>query len=114
LSESVTQQHFIQWLKLQYPSLYAVTAAFPNQGKRSYANASRMKAEGLKKGMPDVVIFHPEKLYHGMFIEFKSGKGKLSPEQSQMIELLTHRDYYCCVCRNLEEAIQEVMRYFNG
>jgi hypothetical protein len=109
--ESIIQQHFIQWLKLQYPRVWEVTASFPNQGRRSAANASRMKAEGLKKGIPDVVIFQPSKGYHGMFIEFKHGKMVVSPEQRQMIELLTNRDYYCCTCWELETAIKELKDY---
>lgn len=73
-----------------------------------------MKAEGLKKGIPDVVIFHPTEKYHGMFIEFKDGKKKLSPEQANMIELLSARGYNCCVCWTLESAIKEVRGYLNG
>jgi hypothetical protein len=113
-SESVTQQYFMQWLKLQYPRVHEVTASFPNEGKRSYKNASRMKAEGLKKGMPDLGIFYPTPRHHGMFIELKSPKGKLTEDQCNMMELLASKGYYCCASWTLESAQDEVRKYLNG
>lgn len=113
-TESLIQQHFMQWLKLQYPSVFEVTASFPNEGRRSFKNASRMKAEGLKKGMPDIGIFYPTSKHHGMFIEFKSAKGRLSETQCYRIELLVALGYYCCVCWTLETAQEEVRKYLNG
>lgn len=112
--ESIIQQNFMQWLKLQYRFLFDVTCAIPNQGRRSYKNASRMKAEGMKKGMPDVVIFYPSGFYHGMFIEFKSEKGKPSVDQIKMMETLTENDYYCCYCYSLEDGIREIRGYLNN
>lgn len=112
-SESITQQHFMTWLKLQFPKVHEVTASFPNEGKRSLRNASRMKAEGLKKGMPDLGVFYPTKHHPGMFIEFKSPKGKLTESQCDMLELLAARGYYCCACWTLEAAISEMRGYLN-
>lgn len=77
------------------------------------ANASRMKAEGLKAGMPDIVMFYPANGFHGMFIEFKSKKGKVSDVQSVMIERLIAQGYYCSVCNHLEVAIQETRKYLH-
>lgn len=76
--------------------------------------AMRLKREGLKKGFPDVGIFVPRGGYHGMFIEFKGPKGKLSPEQIKMRKLLEDNDYVVKVCDTLDDAINATVSYLGG
>jgi hypothetical protein len=57
--------------------LYAV----PNAGKRDYRAATYMISEGLRKGVPDMVLAYAASGYHGLYIEFKYGSGTLSKEQ---------------------------------
>jgi hypothetical protein len=48
--------------------------AIPNGSKRSIGVAKKLKAEGVKRGVPDVAVPISSQPYAGMFIEFKSEK----------------------------------------
>lgn len=51
----------------------------PNGGWRKKATAGRLKAQGVKPGIPDVVILRPDG--SPIYIELKSFGGVLSPAQ---------------------------------
>lgn len=59
---------------------------------------------GYRKGTLDVTILEPRGEYHGLFIEFKSPKGSLEPEQKEVIRLLQARGYAVAVCKSIEHA----------
>jgi hypothetical protein len=52
--------------------------------------------------------------YHGMYIEMKSGTGRLSPDQKRIIKNLQARHYHVVVCRSATEAMMEIKEYLNG
>jgi hypothetical protein len=62
--------------------------AIPNGGKRNVITATKLKAEGVKAGVPDLCIIHEGQAF---FLEVKrpastaGGKGRLSPAQKEMI-----------------------------
>ena len=83
-SETQIQQSFIQYLDLcAHRDL--VYWAVPNGGKRSKVEAARLKAEGVRAGVPDVHF-----IFRGVFhvLEIKTKKGRLSLDQKVMIERL--------------------------
>ena len=43
----------------------------PNEGKRSYQYAARLKRIGMQKGFPDLLFPYPRKNAHGLYIEMK-------------------------------------------
>lgn len=75
--------------------------------------AIRLKAEGLLSGVPDLFIPHPRGPYSGLFIETKSLKGTVSPEQRQVFEFLRNQGYQVEVYRSLEEGQSIVHKYFS-
>ena len=80
-----------------------VFTAVPNGGKRSSAiEGSRLKAEGLMPGFPDLCI-----LSHNTCIEMKKTKGgRLSREQKMWAERLESIGWTCVTCYGHEEAIK--------
>ena len=57
-TESEEQQTLFRWAAMQcgkYPEL-ALMFHIPNEGKRSWMTGGRMKAEGLKSGVPDIFL----------------------------------------------------------
>jgi hypothetical protein len=87
--------------------------AIPNGSKRSIGVAKKLKAEGVKRGVPDVAVPISSQQYAGMFIEFKSEKGKLSKEQKEYIGHLENEGYYCVVCRTSCDAITKLEKYLS-
>ena len=83
------QEHKIQKTIAQYLDLRGVCWwAVPNGGSRHIKTAQKLKAEGVKSGVPDITIIH-DGLYYGL--EVKKPKtdtraGVLSITQKTMIE----------------------------
>ncbi len=73
----------------------------------------RNRQMGMKKGVPDLMLPIPMKGYHGLFIELKTDKGRLSQEQKNWIKALTTFGYKAAVCRGWEEAKDTLEEYIN-
>lgn len=81
--------------------------AIPNGGERNPATASRLKAEGVKTGVPDLCLPVPRRNYAGLYIEMKKPGGTLSKAQKDdWIPFLTSQFYYVAVCYNYLDAIR--------
>lgn len=86
--------------------------AIPNGGERNIIVAARMKAEGVRAGVPDMFLAYPTPFAHGLFIELKKTKGgRVSDAQKSFISELTEQGYRATVCKGAEEAINEIKRY---
>lgn len=114
-TEHSEQCAFMDWLRLQYPNVYKVTYAVPNgahlaRGPRSYM---RLQKEGLRKGVPDIIIDYPCNGYHGARIEMKRKGNKPSPEQISFLNNLHEHKYACAICFNADEAKVFIFRYLN-
>jgi len=88
--------------------------AIPNGGYRTKATAGKMAAEGLKAGIADVFVPIPSKDYHGLFIEMKFGKNKLTELQREFFEYATAQGYLCKVAYSAEQAIEIIDEYLGS
>ena len=113
-SESVEQICLFRWAEWQagkYPELRWLFH-IPNGGLRSKATAGRLKAEGVKAGVPDLFLPVPHQGYHGLFIEMKREKGgKPSENQKEWLKQLNEAGYLAVICHGWEAAAQELTRY---
>ena len=73
--------------------------AVPNGGGRSVAGASKLKAEGVTAGVPD--LFVPGRR---AFIEVKKPGGRISPAQRDMMVKLRLLGYDCIVAHSVEDV----------
>ena len=73
--------------------VYEHTHATPNGGLRGIRTAIKMVAEGQKKGYPDLSIDLACGGYHGLRIEMKHGRNRLTPEQLVWMTRLTEAGY---------------------
>ena len=125
-SEHQEQVLLFQWASLNeaiYPELKNLFAV-PNGGKRPQKRGSngkmysptavRLKAEGLKAGVPDVFLDVPKGNYHGLRIEMKYGKNTTTPEQKNWIERLSKYGYYVAICHSFEEAQSIILAYLKS
>ena len=79
------QVAFFQLVELQlqkkHPYLEKLLFAVPNGGQRSKAQAGKLKAEGVKSGVSDIVLLKAGRGYGYLCIEMKHGKNKQSESQ---------------------------------
>ncbi|HEX4843173.1 MAG TPA: VRR-NUC domain-containing protein [Limnobacter sp.] len=109
------QVRFFQWAQVQAKTvpdldkLYAI----PNGGHRHNAVAAKLRAEGVKKGIPDVKLPVPRGGFVGLAIEFKAGENVPSKEQREKITQL-QRDGWCVTVCWCEEAAKRVVMGYLG
>lgn len=82
-----------------------------NEGQRSFAAARQLIAAGLRRGVPDLFIPQARNGYHGMFIEMKSEKGTLTPDQRAWLRDLRSWGYHAGVAYSFEEAKRAIEKY---
>lgn len=120
-SEHDEQAALFQWAALhegEEPRL-RLLFAIPNGGKRSKATAGRLKAEGVKAGVPDVflpaMMGRIGELYNGgLFIELKrTSGGSVSVAQRVMLAELERAGYRVAACRGWVEAARMICDYLN-
>lgn len=108
------QKTLIRWAELSTaarPEL-GLLHAIPNGGPRNKVAAVRLKAEGVKPGVPDLFLPVPRKGYHGMYIELKRRQGsRVSPEQREWKEKLQTQGYRVDVCKGFEAARDAILDY---
>jgi hypothetical protein len=87
----------------------------PNGGDRDIRVAARLKAQGVRRGVPDLIWMLPACGYYGLAMELKVGKNKATPEQSDWLRWLSDRNYFTCtVYDDPQEAIEILQRYLEG
>lgn len=85
----------------------------PNEGKRSYYTGKTLVRAGLRKGVPDLTIPRARGKYHGLYIEMKYGRNKLTAEQEHWLADLSRNGYAVKVAYSAEEAIQAIKKYMS-
>lgn len=90
--------------------LYAV----PNGGARNLIVAKKLKAEGVKPGVPDLHLPVSRLGYHGLWIETKTKAGRVSPEQKEWHELLRREGHLVVVVRSALQGIELMSGYLAG
>lgn len=89
--------------------------AIPNGGQRNLIVAKKLKAEGVRAGVPDLFLAVPRGRFHGMFVEMKKQKGgRLQDSQCIMLETLAAQGYYATVCHGWAEAGKAIEEYLKG
>lgn len=83
----------------------------PNGGTRNVREAVYLKKQGVKAGVPDVVILEPRGKWHGLFLELKVGYNKPSEKQLEFLERLRKNNYKTTVSWSLDEVIEEINLY---
>lgn len=117
-TEYSEQVELFKWARLVKTPLGPLSNymfAIPNEGKRSHQTAARLKAQGLRPGIPDVMIALPMNGKPGLFIEMKRQKGsKVSDNQKRWLDRLSRAGYVTAVALGFEQAREIVERYLEG
>ena len=110
--EQITLFRWADWMaQVRWPEL-AMMYHVPNGGYRNKAEAGRFRAQGVRAGVPDIVLPVPRGGYHGLYIELKrTVGGRVSDDQRDWLDRLTAQGYYTAVCRGWEAAKDAIESY---
>ena len=114
--ESKEQIKVVTWLKYQYSkALFTASVQEHAGGKFAFSNiqkAARRKRMGYRAGTPDIAIYEPKGVKHGLFVEMKAVTGGVvSPDQKAFLAELESRGYATLVCHGFEEAQKGITEY---
>lgn len=113
MSEHEDQQALFHWARIasrDYPELCGMFA-IPNGTRTTPRVAARMKAEGVLKGVSDIFLPAARGGKHGLFIEMKTERGRLSPEQIAFLAAMNAAGYHAVMCRGWEQAAETILDY---
>lgn len=109
------QVTLMQWWALahqQFGISEQLLFAIPNGGQRNIIVASKLKAEGVRAGVPDLFLAVPRHNCHGLFIEMKKPKGgSTSKQQEDMISMLDSQGYHAVVAHGWIQAKTSIECY---
>lgn len=126
--EERMQMALFSWvdLALRAPGMLGLGLLFavPNGGKRDARTAGRLKAAGVRAGVPDLLLpavrwgFVPSgglRLIHGLALELKAGKGKPTERQGEWMGRLRREGWLCVVVWDDWALAREVLDgYLHG
>lgn len=105
VSEATEQQTLATWLDF----MGLLWCHVPNGGFRTIGTARKLKSEGVKPGVPDVLIFsRPPKgnPVRGVAIELKrTRRGVVSAEQKAWLAALERAGWRCYVAKGAVDAV---------
>ena len=111
-SEHAEQALVVYLVNEMRPDLGEMMYAVPNGDLRHPKVAVKLKAEGVKAGVPDLVLAIPRGPYHGLYIEMKRIKGgRVSRDQVEWHERLRAQGYRVDVCYGHLEALAVIYGY---
>lgn len=111
--ESQEQTYLFQWAMWSAQKFPELDLLFhvPNGGRRDKREATSLKRQGVKAGVPDLVLPVARNGYFGLYIELKAGKNKTSEEQNKWIKQLKEQGYFVTVCYGWQEAKEVLEQY---
>jgi hypothetical protein len=114
-SEATEQEHVVSWClhrEGMYPDLKWIHHC-PNGGSRQKSEAYRLKAQGVKAGVPDLNLPVQKGSYIGLYIEMKYDDGTIEPSQKEWIKAMKAAGHFACVCYGFDYAIKVIEEYVN-
>lgn len=114
--ESQHQIAFFNWIKMQsvkYPELNFVFH-IPNGKQRHVIVATQLKREGVRKGVPDLMLLVPKGNFHGFVAELKFGHGRTSDEQEIWFNFLRKQGYFVGVYWEWTHLAADIVKYLDS
>ena len=120
-SEAAQGTAFMFWCAMQFshcPDLEYMHH-IPNGGERNIVVAAGLKAQGVRRGVPDymlpVVRCIQGRWYAGLWIELKKPKGgkKNDPDQLRWAAFLKSQGYFHALCLTWVQAADVVKFYYS-
>lgn len=112
--EGLEQAALLTEVRIRYPAAAKLIYHVPNGGHRHKLVAIELKKQGVRAGVPDLVLPMARGGFFGLYIEFKAKPpfdAAVSPAQDAYIQALTDQGYLALVCRGHIDAIEAIRAY---
>lgn len=111
--EGQEQAALMREIELRYPEVFELIYHVPNGGHRVKAVAAKLKAQGVKAGIPDLVLPMARGGYFGLYIEFKATvePAPVSTSQKDCLRRLNAQGYLAIVCRGHFDAMEQLRAF---
>ncbi|SFJ12634.1 VRR-NUC domain-containing protein [Pseudomonas argentinensis] len=112
--EGMEQAALFRWLQVRHPVAAGLAYHVPNGGHRVKAVAAKLKVQGVKAGVSDIVLPMARGGFFGLYIEFKAAaphSAALSETQRAFLHDVQQQGYKGVVCRGMDEAMKVIEAY---
>ncbi|MCK8688303.1 VRR-NUC domain-containing protein [Pseudomonas umsongensis] len=112
--EGQEQAALMTELRIRLPEVADLIYHVPNGGHRVKAVAAKLKAQGVKAGIPDLVLPMARGGFFGLYIEFKAtppNDAAISDRQHERIRKLNAQGYLAVVCRGHFDTMEQIRAY---
>ncbi len=111
--EGLEQAALMSEIEVRYPKVFEMLYHVPNGGHRHKSVALKLKQQGAKAGIPDLVLPMARGGFFGLYIEFKATvePAPVSPSQAACIRRLNDNGYLAVVCRGHFDAMEQIRAY---
>ena len=88
--------------------------AIPNGGRRNVREAVRLKAEGVKPGVSDLLLPLRRGGYAGLWLELKAPGNKPTKDQAEWIDRMNAAGYFAAWRDDWASAAELIFNYLEG
>ena len=113
--EQIDHINLVNWFNFEFPDYKKDFHHFANERACSFQQGRLLKRMQVTAGVPDffLAIPIPSDGFHGLWLELKVGKGKLSPEQSDFLARKIQRGYAAMAAWGFDAAKEIILSYLS-
>lgn len=112
--EGAEQQALLRWFEVRHPAAARLIYHPANGGHRVKVVAAKLKAQGVKAGVSDLVLPMARGGYHGLYLELKATPphdAAVSASQMAWQVAMEQQGYMAVVARGMDQAMQILEGY---
>lgn len=109
--EQIAHINVLNWFRHDFPELKEDFHHFANERECSQAQGATLKRMGVMAGVADFHLAYPVDRFHGLWLELKVGKNKLTGPQERFLKQKRLRGYVAEEARGFEEAQELILNY---
>ena len=109
--ETLEQIAVMEWLRWTHPDIVDCVMHIPNERKQNKIWGLVLAHMGVLPGASDLFIAVPRKMFHGMFLEMKTKKGRLTENQKTFLQDMKSQGYHASAAYGSDDAIYQINNY---
>lgn len=116
--EGEEQAVLVEEFRARHPMFGSLLIHIPNGGSRKNAfEGYRLKRQGVRAGVSDLLLPVARGGYFGLWIEFKAeppNNAAISPSQKEWVQLMLDQGYQAVFCLGVEAAMKVLTDYLDS